>query len=277
MVTTTKGTYRGGGGRGGGARRRHSSSTNHNNRYHHPYGILLHLLRLIVQEPLLMIVLCIWSVIAILGVVILSQRLQNSVPNDGHHVAAAAAVVVVVVLPDARYLGYTHEQLYQEFYHRVGRDGCSIYSTLALWDIFVMVPAYILLLGTLYVRVTRYTYDKVTSSTSILWNTTTASHGDHDEHHAYDRGYWNADRRAPHLLWPIALSDWTETVLQRRGCTLLLQQQPEELSNYQVQMASMAVSLKWFLLGVFAVLIMERFVRVYGTAKHSSDKHQLPI
>ena len=270
MVTTTKGTYRGG---VGGARRRHSSSTNHNNRYHHPYGILLHLLRLIVQEPLLMIVLCIWSVIAILGVVILSQRLQDSVPNEGQHVAAAAAVV----LPDARYLGYTHEQLYQEFYHRVGRDGCLIYSTLALWDIFVMVPAYILLLGTLYVRVARYTYDKVTSSTSILWNTTTASHGDHDEHHAYDRGYWNADRRAPHLLWPIALSDWTETVLQRRGCTLLLQQQPEELSNYQVQMASMAVSLKWFLLGVFAVLIMERFVRVYGTAKHSSDKHQLPI
>ena len=275
MVTTTKGTYRGG---VGGARRRHSSSTNHNNRYHHPYGILLHLLRLIVQEPLLMIVLCIWSVIAILGVVILSQRLQNSVPNnDGQHEAAAAAAVVVVVLPDARYLGYTHEQLYQEFYHRVGRDGCSIYSTLALWDIFVMVPAYILLLGTLYVRVTRYTYDKVTSSTSILWNTTTASHGDHDEHHAYDRGYWNADRRAPHLLWPIALSDWTETVLQRRGCTLLLQQQPEELSNYQVQMASMAVSLKWFLLGVFAVLIMERLVRVFSTAKHSSDKHQLPI
>jgi hypothetical protein len=227
------------------------------------YDILLQLLRMISKEPILMILLCIWMVIAILGIIILSERLQNVATQQSNG---------VVILPDLRCLGYTHEQLYSDFYYRIGSPGCSIYSTLALWDIVILVPAYVLLLGTLYVHVTRYTYDKVITSTSMsTWN-------NNDTFYQYDRGYWNADRRVTYLLLPIAILDWIETFIQRRGCTLLMlkeEQQREELSNIQVRIASFAVSLKWSLLGLFFLSIMERLYRVYCNMKQPSNNQRL--
>ena len=237
-----------------------------------------------------MVLLCIWNVIAILGIVVLSQRLQNAA-NDflgatntiatmmngsTTTTTTAANAVAVVVVPDVRYLGYTHEQLYTEFYNRIGTHGCSIYSTLALWDIVVLVPAYILLLGTCYVHVTRYTYDKVitTSTTSMsIWNTNNHNNIHNDP---YERGYWNADRRVSYLLLPIAILDWIETFIQRRGCTLLLLQQqlPQlQLSHLQVRIASMSVSMKWSMLLFFAITIMERLYRVVGTIQTSKKQH----
>ena len=94
----------------------------------------------------------------------------------------------------------------------------------------------------------------------------------------YDRGYWNADRRVTYLLLPIAMFDWIETFIQRRGCTLLLlqaEQQHEQLSTVQVRIASAAVSLKWALFGLFALSIMERIYRVYCSIKHPSNNQQL--
>ena len=174
------------------------------------YDVILKLVRLISKEPILMILLCIWMIIAILGIIVLTERLQNTAAQLPNRRTG------VVVVPDMRCLGYTHEQLYSEFYDRIGSHGCSIYSTLALWDIFILIPAYVLLLGTLYVHVTRYTYDKIATTTSMsIWN-------NQNTFYQYDRGYWNADRRVTYLLLPIAMFDWIETFIQRRGCTLFL-------------------------------------------------------
>jgi hypothetical protein len=198
-------------------------------------NILLRLFRLIASEPILLILLCLWNVIAIFGVVVLSQRLD--------HIALPSLITV----PDLRLMGYTSIQIYDDFYHVIGKDGCVIYSTLALWDIFILIPAYTLVLGTLYVHVTRSTYDKV---------------------YQERRGYWNADQRA-YLVVPIAISDLIETYIQRRGCTLMVQPQLEshitiqQLSNIQIRIASMAVSMKWSLLGLFFISVVERLYRGY--------------
>ena len=289
--STYRGTYRYNTSTTTGCNGNYRSSQSQNNNYHHRYDLLLHLLRMIAQEPILMVLLCIWNVIAILGIVVLSQRLQNAaneflvlgatnttttMMNGSTTTTTAANAVAVVVVPDVRYLGYTHEQLYTEFYNRIGTHGCSIYSTLALWDIVVLVPAYILLLGTFYVHVTRYTYDKVitTSTTSMsIWNTNNHNNIHNDP---YERGYWNADRRVSYLLLPIAILDWIETFIQRRGCTLLLLQQqlPQlQLSHLQVRIASMSVSMKWSMLLFFAITIMERLYRVVSTIQTSKKQH----
>jgi hypothetical protein len=266
MVTRSSCEFRG-------PRRYLASSSKANNRNNnnvhgrHQYrqaenDVLRQLLRLIASEPILMILLCVWNVIAILGVVILTQRLQNEAKREFLTSSIYTKVDIdatnhdnsnsydTVILPDLRYFGYTPEQIYTEFYNPIGHHGCSIYSTLALWDICILVPAYILLLGTVYVHVTRYTYDQKMTTTIAIWKS------DDD---TYEKGYWNADQRVSYLLLPIAICDWTETLLQRRGCTLLPEQQ---LSVPQVQIASIAVSMKWFLLGLLFLSILERLYRV---------------
>ena len=201
----------------------------HNSRRRNRYNknpldyVILESFRRLAQEPILLALLTLYFLVALAGIVIFSHRLQS---------------IATVVLPDLRFMGYSKAQLYSEFYHVLGRDGCAIYSALALWDVAVFLPAYALGLGTAWVHLARRTYDRVSSSSSS--------------------GYWNADRGAYWVL-PIALCDLVETLVQRHGCTLLLSSSSnQELSKGIVRVASAAVSIKWALLLFFLVSMLDR-------------------
>jgi hypothetical protein len=205
--------------------------------------LVLALFRTIAQEPLLMGLLLLWVVVAVAGIVILSQRLEK-------HVSPT-----VIIIPDLRVMGYSKAQLYQEFYHLIGPNGCVIYSTLAFWDMFVLIPAYTLALGTTWVHVSRRTYDKVPTAPRRS-------------------GYWNADRGAS-LVLPVALLDYVETVVQRHGCTLLASNR--ELSSLLVRLASVSVSMKWSLLFLYFVSILDRLYKGYGGHPKRNHRVELPL
>jgi hypothetical protein len=229
--------------------------TDHNYNCRYGYNIgsrrsdaLLYLFRLTANEPILTGLLIVWNSIAIAGVILLSKRLDDYAPS--------------VSVPDLRVRGYTSTQIYDEFYNTIGTEGCTIYYALATWDVFILIPAYTLLLGTLWVHVSRCTYDKMPFANQKC-------------------GYWNADRRA-HIVMAIALMDCIETMLQRRGCALIMENSSDEqqqLSEMQIRLASTAVTLKWFLLLLFFLSIIERLYRGYavGTKKATYLRLQLPL
>jgi hypothetical protein len=249
--------------------------------------ILLQLLRLIVQETILFQILILWNIIAMIGIIVLSHRLiQSQQEQQQQH-----SHTTILKLPDLYIMGYTYQQIYDDFYNVIGMDGCTIYTTLALWDIYILIPAYTLFLGAIYVYVSRHTYDTIPQMDHIL---TTSSIS-----RRRSNGYWNADQRVPYLILPIAMMDIIETSIQKRGCTLLLHEQQGHsttmisrstteqlissfhLSNIQVRIASIAVSMKWSMIALFFLSILERLYHCYVCrSKNNKSKlydRQLPL
>jgi hypothetical protein len=205
---------------------------------------MLALFRSIAQEPILMGLLLLWLVVAVAGIAVLSHRLEK-------HVSPST-----IIIPDLRFMGYSKPQLYQEFYHVVGRSGCNIYSALAFWDMLVLIPAYTLALATTWVHIARRTYDKVQSTQRRS-------------------GYWNADRGA-FIVLPIALFDYFETLVQRHGCTLLASSD-QELSVLLVRLASVSVSIKWSLLFLYFVSILDRLCKGFSGSTKRNHRAELPL
>jgi hypothetical protein len=244
-------------------------------RQHHD-NVIIELFRFISNEIILFRLLIVWNIIAVIGIIVLSFRLSSL-----HHHMNDNNSNTFIQVPDSYIMGYTTEQLYNNFYNVIGIEGCTIYTTLALWDIYILTPAYTLFLGTIYVYITRQTYDKIPQFDFI---------GSNNHHHNTSNGYWNADQRA-YLVLLIAIFDIIETILQKRGCTLLLQQHHTlsssttqapiilsstyRLSNLQVRIASIAVSMKWSLLALFFLSIVERLYHCYKSSNSTTNKSKL--
>jgi len=149
-------------------------------------------------------------------------------------------------LPDARF-GYTPAEL-NAWYDSIGTEGCSVYIQLASLDFILIMPTYIIFLGSLLV----YLSDKC-KSISIVAPILV-------EHFAY----------IPVIT---VLFDVMETYIQRRGCVLY----PEKLKDSQLQLGSRANMFKWIFLAVTMLLIFAATIYAAVESKSAPPKEKKAV
>ena len=109
-------------------------------------------------------------------------------------------------IPDVKILGYTKDEWYKQM-ENWGPDGRQAYIELAIADILVLIPIYIILIGGML-----YKALEAVSKTSPL---------------VFDKNVivaqWTTEQRTklvPHLVFGIAISDIFETTCQIYSCTM---------------------------------------------------------
>jgi hypothetical protein len=201
--------------------------------------------RLIADQPKVLFPLSVMLyVLAQTGMIQLVRRLENF-PPDGHRI------------PDVRWQGYTVSEL-NNYYDTLGYEGCRIYKQVANWDFFPYMPGYILPLGALHVMAARQL--RQTSDLDAL------------------------------ALILVGVLDMVESFWHRRGCVLYmitmmttmmgeqlqLHQQPQRLSDWQIQLASACVQLKFTVLILSVVQLLVKGVQIHRRQRAWKTRYHLP-
>jgi len=122
-------------------------------------------------------------------------------------------------VPDVRVSGYTPDELHA-WYDGIGMEGCQVYTRCATWDLYAIIPSYLIFLGAILVQQGRIA-TKPNEGIAFL---------------------------------PVAVAscDFVETYLQRHGSVVY----PERLPTALVRIASAACVTKWVLLISTLMLIV---------------------